>query len=313
MSSIQNRLLDYFRHVSLPNLACQFSSRYVSGVLVAPKDKTIKAQFVSPLEKGIILPSFYKKNIQDSSALESVLKPGLSKLGSRRPALVFLLPELSQKVFIFTFDALPSSPEEKEELILFRIKKQMPLLPRDARLAFEVVMVGERARVVAAVAKAAVVREYEEVFQRLKHKVTLAGVPSLSLLNLLDPDKDKDYVLVDVEDDSFSLVAVIDAVVFLYRQKHFGVNGDRENAATAKAENIVQDVLNTIQFIADKENKRLASVWVRLGILQTMDGLYEHMEERLALPLRRIESHPSPLLGEGDNQRILAPLIGQVT
>ena len=73
------------------------------------------------------------------------------------------------------------------------------------------------------------------------------------------------------------------------------------------------DVLNTIQFIADKENKRLASVWLRLGILQTTDSLFERMEERLALPLRRIESLSSHLGGEGDNGRILAPLIGQVS
>jgi hypothetical protein len=116
-----------------------------------------------------------------------------------------------------------------------------------------------------------------------------------------------------VEDESFSLVAVIDTRASLYRQKHFGVNGDGDGASAAKAENIVQDVLNTIQFIADKENKRLASVWLRLGILQTADGLFEHMEERLALPLRRIESLSSHLSGESENQRILAPLIGQVT
>ncbi len=312
MTELQNRVLDFFRRVPLPATACQFSSRYLSGLCLASAERKIRSHFVIPLDKGIVAPSFYKKNITDVSSLEKSLSEGMSRLKPAGKKVVFLLPELSQKVFVFPFESLPTSPEEKEELIRFRIKKQLPLLPRDARMAFETTSSGDSSRIVATVAKAAVVREYEDLLHKLHFKVRLAGVPSLSLLNLMDSEKEKDFILLDIEDDSFSLLAVIDGQAALYRQKPFGVDAVGEAEATAKADNILQEVVNTINFIWDKEKKKIASVWLRLGILQAGDGLFGRMEERLALPLRRIESsYPQEL--EAGNKRILAPLVGQIS
>ena len=70
-------------------------------------------------------------------------------------------------------------------------------------------------------------------------------------------------------------------------------------------------MVNTINFVEDKEKTRLESVWLRLGILQAEDGLYRRMEERLAHPLRRIETSDTRDLDAGA-KRILSPLIGQI-
>jgi hypothetical protein len=304
-------LFDFLQRVPLPAAACQFSSRYLSGVFLSPKDKKVKSHFILPMEKGIIEPSFYKTNIPDGAAVERLLGDGMARLSPGGRKLVILLPELAQKVFIFTFDSLPSAPEEKEELIRYRIKKQMPLLPRDIRLAYATHAAGDQARIIASVAKTSVVQEYEEIMQRLKFRVVMAGVPSLSLLNLLDPDQERDFVLLDVEDDSFSLVTVIEGNATLYRQKPFGIHAGQGQGVEAKADNIVQEVVNTINFVEDKEKTRLASVWLRLGILQEEDGLQRRMEERLALPLRRIETSDTRSL-EAGAKRILSPLIGQI-
>ncbi len=304
-------LLDFLQRVPLPAVACQFSSRYLSGVVLSPKDKKIRSHFILPVEKGIIEPSFYKTNLPDGTAVERLLGDGLTRLNPGGRKVVILLPELAQKVFILTFDALPSAPEEKEELIRYRIKKQMPLLPQDIRLAYETRVDGDRVHVIASVAKTAVIQEYEEILQRMRFRVVMAGVPSLSLLNLLDPDQDKDFVLLDVEDDSFSLVAVTGGNATLYRQKPFGIHSGRGQGIEAKADNIVQEVVNTINFVEDKEKTRLESVWLRLGILQAEDGLYHRMEERLAHPLRRIETSDTRDLDAGA-KRILSPLIGQI-
>jgi len=312
MTELQNRLIEFFKRVPLPSTACQFSSRYLSGACLASGDKKIRAHFVIPLSKGAVLPSFYKKNIADASSLEKSLSEGMARLKPGGKKVVFLLPELSQKVFIFNFDSMPSAPEEKKKLIRFRVKKQLPLLPRDTRMAFETSPSPEGVRVVATVAKAAVVREYEDLFHKLHFQVTLAGVPSLSLLNLLDPEKDRDFILLDVEDDSFSLLAMIDGQAALYRQKPFGIDAAGEGEAAAKADNVLQEVVNTINFIWDKEKKKIASVWLRLGILQADDSLFNRMEERLALPLRRIESAFLQEL-EAGNKQILSPLIGQIS
>ena len=136
MTDLQNSVLDFFRRIPLPGTACQFSSRDLCGLSLGSAEKKIRSHFVIPLDKGTLVPSFYKKNITDVASLEKRLSEGMSQLKPGGKKVVFLLPELSQKVFVFPFDALPSSPEEKEELIRFRIKKQLPLRPRDARMAF---------------------------------------------------------------------------------------------------------------------------------------------------------------------------------
>jgi hypothetical protein len=243
--------------------------------------------------------------------IEKSMGEGMRGLDPGGRKIVLLLPELSQKVFIFAFEDLPPSVEEREELIRFRIKKQMPLLPEDIRMDFEVLPGTDKLRVVAAVAKTEVVQEYEEILQRLRYKVVLAGVPSLSLLNLLDPVREKNVILLDVEDDSFSLIAVTGGRATLYRQKPFGIDAGSGEGVSAKADNIVQEVVNTIHFIEDREKERVAAVWLRLAIQQPEDGLYARMEEKLALPLRRIESTLPPSL-EAGSLRILSPLIGQI-
>ncbi len=278
---------------------------------MSPKDKKLKSHFILPMDRGIIVPSFYKTNLPDGSAVEKLLGDGLARLSPGGRKVVILLPELAQKVFIFTFDSLPAAPEEKEELIRYRIKKQMPLLPHDIRLAYATHAAGNQTRVIASVAKTSVVQEYEEILLRMRFRVVMAGVPSLSLLNLLDPQQERDYVLLDVEDDSFSLVAVTGGNAILYRQKPFGIHAGRGQGVEAKADNLVQEVVNTINFVEDKEKTRLASVWLRLGILQPEDGLHRRMEARLALPLRRIEASDSRS-PEDDTSRILSPLIGQI-
>ena len=304
---------EFFARQPLPLTAFQLSARYLCGMHLTPKDKKVSSHFILPLEEGVIEPSFYKKNINDPALLEKTLNTGAVKLNNKSRKVLFLLPELSQKMFILSFDALPTSQEEREELILYRVKKQMPLLPPDSRLAFEIQPSEGRYRVVASVAKAAVVQEYEEVFHRLKYKVAVTGVPSVSLVNLLGRNNERDFILIDVEQSAFSLMAVIRGEIALYRQKPYGFDGNTEGGSAAIATNIVQEITNTAHFIEDNENIKIASLWIRLGILGQENGLFESLQEKLASPLQRIEASSTQAVKlNPDEKRILAPLMGQI-
>lgn len=305
-------LREFFTRQPLPLTAFQLSARYMCGLHLTPKERKISSHFVLPLEEGVIEPSFYKKNIKDPAQLEKRLQAGAQRLSRSGQKVVFLLPELSQKIFILTFDTLPLSPEEREELILFRIKKQMPLLPKDSRLAYEVLPAEDKHRVVASVAKAAVVQEFEEVFHRLNFKVAVTGVPSASLINLLGRGEDN-YILTDVEQDAFSLTAGVRGVIALYRQKPFGFEWSDGASLAARVGNIVQEITNTQHFIEDREKVSITSFSVRLGILGGENGLFEGLQERLEAPLQRIEASISSGANlNPEEKRLLSPLIGQL-
>lgn len=134
----KDKIRDYFARPRLYDLGVQISSHYISGIQVLPKEGKTRRHFVLPLEGGTINPSFNKKNITNSELLENKIKEGLKKIHISAHNIVFLLPELSQKTFIFNFDSFPSSQQEREHLIRFRANKQMPLLPDDIRLSFDI-------------------------------------------------------------------------------------------------------------------------------------------------------------------------------
>jgi hypothetical protein len=130
---------DYLTKQPFPHAAFHLTSCYISGIRVSPKDGRIMNHFILPLEKGLIQPSFEKKNIKNPSLLEKKIEKELGKLHLHDHKVACLLPELSLRAFVFSFGSLPSSRPEREQVIRFRIKKQLPLLPQDARFSFDVI------------------------------------------------------------------------------------------------------------------------------------------------------------------------------
>jgi len=228
MAAFLEKIREYFSQQPLPRTAFQLTSRYVSGIHVSAKEGRVSHHFILPLERGIIQPSFDKNNIK---------KPALLEVGSREKwgnfefpdsKAAFLLPELSLKAFVFSFDSLPASWRDRERVIRFRVKKQIPLLPEDARFSFDVLRTGAKMKILVAVAKSSVIKEYEDFFSRFNLRVRTVGVPTLSLQSLLNIHKEKDVLLINIEEDSLSLVAALNSEISLYRLKPFSIRASNE-------------------------------------------------------------------------------------
>lgn len=312
MISFIDKVKYYFSQQPLPHSALQVSSRYFSGIRVAPNDKKLKHHFVLPLPEEVITSSFHKKNIKDSAVLENIVQKGLAKLHMTDHKVVLLLPELSQKTFVFTFDTMPVSPKEREQIILFRIKKQIPVLPKDTRLSYAVIKSNAKKRVLATIARSAVVEEYEEVFSRMRLKVKVVGVPSLNLYNLVDSEKDKDFMLIDLERDAFSLLAVVNSEISLYRQKPITEDFIDQKASTDQWMDIVQEVENTAQFVENKEKRKIKCLWVRTGVFGSTENILSSLEEMCQCPVKAIESSLKSDLPL-EEKRLLTPLLGQLS
>ncbi len=305
-----DRIKDYFTKQPFPHTAFHLTSRYISGIRTSPKDGRIMNHFILPLEKGLIQPSFEKKNIKNPALLEKKIKRELGKLNLHDPKVACLLPELSLRAFVFSFGSLPSSRPEREQVIRFRIKKQLPLLPQDARFSFDVIKSNDSMKIFVAVARALVVQEYEELFSQFNLKIRTVGVPILGLHSLLNTEKDKDLLLINIEEDSLCLTAVIDSEIVLYRMKPILSFGQDETSEARRVENIVKEVENTVNFVEDREERKIQSFWVRLGLLEE-DKMLSQLQERSSLPLTGIESRLTAQIGLRE-KKILSPLIGQI-
>ncbi len=301
---------DFFTKQPFPHAAFHLTSRYVSGIRVSPKDGRIMNHFILPLEKGLIQPSFEKKNIKNPALLEKKINKELGKLHLHDHKVACLLPELSLRAFVFSFGSLPSSRPEREQVIRFRIKKQLPLLPQDARFSFDVIKSNDSMKIFVAVARALIIQEYEELFSQFNLKIRTVGVPILGLHSLLNTEKEKDLLLINIEEDSLCLTAIIDSEIVLYRMKPILSFGQDETSEVRRVENIVKEVENTVNFVEDREKRKIQSLWVRLGLFEE-EKVLSQLQERSSLPVTGIESRLTAKMGLKE-KKILSPLIGQI-
>jgi len=181
MTSIFNKLKNYFTEHPLPHSALQVTSSYISGIHLSTKDRILKNHFVLPIAGGIVQPSLEKANIKDPSLLQKVINEGVKKFNIYDHGVALLLPELSQRTFVFSFDALPGTSKEREQIIRFRVKKQMPLLPKDVRISYDILRTKGRKKIISSLARSTVVSDYENFFGQLRLRIRAVGFPLLGL------------------------------------------------------------------------------------------------------------------------------------
>lgn len=311
MAFFADRIKSYFYQHPLPRSAFQLTSHYLSGIHVSHKEGKIKNHFILPFESEIIQPSFSRKNIKNPALLEQKIKEGLGKLRLSDHKIACLIPELSLKAFVLSFNSLPPSRQEREQIIRFRVKKQMPSLPDDARFSFEIISSNNIVKILALVARASVIKEYENFFGLFRLKIRAVGVSTLSLHYLMNREEEENLLLINIEEDFLSLMAIVNSEIALYRLKPYIPDSQTEVSGFQRIEDIVKEVEKTINFIEDKERIKIHSFWVRLGLLETEQEISSHLKEKLPFSLRGIEECLTLELGLKE-KKILSPLIGQI-
>lgn len=311
IQGMKDRIKEYFLKPPFIRSVFYLSSRRMSGIHVSPKEGKIKNYFIIPLERGMIVPAFNKKNIEKGSLLEGRLREGLSKLHLSDSKIACLVPELSLKAFVFSFDSLPSSKQEREEIIRFRVKKQMAFLPEDARLSFEVLKSDHSQKVIVSVAKSSIIAEYEDLFRQVGLKVRVIGSPLLSLYNLAIRDNGGEFLLVNIEEESMGLLAVVQSEIVLYRQKPLGFQSEADTSLPQRLEEIIKEIENTANFVEDKEKKKITSLLIRWGQPESKEKIFSRLKTELSIPVKGIDVTEASELALEERQ-FLSPHLGQI-
>jgi len=311
MTLRRDRFKEYFTTPLCPSVILQLSSTYVSGLHVDVKERQVKHHFVLDLPDGLIEPHFDRQNISNTAALAGIVKDGLKQIKISGKKVACLIPEACLRIFVLVFDSLPASEREREKLIRWRAKKQMPVLSADVRLSYEARPSSSSIRVLAALARTPVIKEYEDLFAGLGLEIGILTVPTLSLLNLLDWEEENDWLAVNIEDDSLALAAVTRAEMALHRLKMFALERGKVQDFARKLETIVKEIENTVHFVEDREKREIRSVWFRSGLKENQGEIMEAL--RTALPFN---VHPVQAPGSFDLapeiSHFMTPLVGQI-
>ena len=311
MAADLRKITDYFTVPLCPPTVIQLSSSYLSGIYMDAKDGKAKRHTVLDLPSGLLEPHFDRKNIADAAALSGVLKEGLRELQVSGKKIACLVPEACLKIFVLPFDSLPASEKERDKIIRWRAKKQMAILPEDARLSYETIVSSSSIKVLAALARAPVIREYEDLFAGLGLEVGIAASPMISLLNLVDWQDGEDLLVANIEEDSLGLVAISQSEPALYRLKTFSVEREGGLRFSQKIEAVVKEIENTAHFIEDREKRQVRSLWFRSGLREGQEDIMAGLRTALPFEVRPVQAPPSCGL-DPEASAFLAPLAGQI-
>ncbi len=278
---------------------------------MAGRENKVRSHGVFQLRPGLVEPHFDRQNIQDRAGLAEMIKKELARFPYSGEKAACLVPESCLKIFVFSFEALPLSEKEKTKLFLWRVRKQLPLVAENIKLSYQVINSNAPVKVLVSLARSTVLAEYENVFAAAGIKVGVLTTPTLSLLNLIDWEKEKDFLLVSVEADATSLVAVTGGSLSLFRLKPHPGETMGPVFDRSKVETVVTEIENTIHFLEDREKRSLNSLWLHSSSAEFQEALQSELRERFSIPLQQLDL-PFPAGWSVSERAFLAPLFGQV-
>ena len=307
--TLGQRLKQHFAERLLPDSVFQIAPGYLSGIRVSRSDGSVKGGFVLPFRERPVAPSFDRPNVIGPAVLEEAIAKGKGNLRLSTGSAAILIPESSVRVFVINVDSFPASGKERDAFIRWRIGKQMPLIPEDARIDYAVTPGRGARRVIVAMARRMVVWEYEALFEKAGVKPVVVTAPSLALVNLVRRDVRGNRVLLNIEDETLSVLALTDPGWSLYRLKDIGLPGG--SGAEERVDNIVREVENTVRFLEDRDKSRIEGLWLRCAAAAEFTWILRRLRERIVLPIELVE-YSAPEAWTDAHKAILAPLIGQI-
>jgi hypothetical protein len=303
LKTLRARFLDR----PLPEAVFEAAPGRLSGLRVSSRGRIDGRRFILPLGGGIVTPSFDRRNVSDPAAVQRLIEEGKKALGLGSGTVSLLIPEPCVRIFVLGAESVPAAQAEREAFFRWRVGKQMPLMPEDLRIAYDNHSGSPSGKIIVSTARDSVIREYESLFESAGLRVGTLTVPSLSLVNLLGGGLSGNGILLNIEADNLSFLAIMDSEWTLYRQKGVGQGLPAER----KAEWIAKEVENTVHFLEDKERKKVERIWVRSEEWKDGAGVASRLQETLRLPAEFIE-FGAPEGWSGEEKAVLAPLVGQI-
>jgi len=222
-----------------------------------------ESYFQTRLPRGVIEANWLQPNIKQPEIIEELIDRAISQLKPAGNSISLILPEMSARALIFSVENGSLSGTELTRFVEWRLEKALAQPLSDLRYSYQTFNGQGLKKVLAVCSGLAVIKDYEELFRRKKLQAGKVTIPSVSLINLLDGTKARDFLLVDVDYDYLSLVGVIDEVLSIYRQKPLWPE------TGGLDEQILTEVENTIQFVEDKNKKKPQLIYLRSGLPET--------------------------------------------
>ncbi len=235
-----------------PRLACEIAP---DRVLAGRSEVGGGVEFAAyKLGGGCVFPDLTEPNLRDRDSVCQTIRDTLGSLGGYSRDLIALLPDAAVRVVLLDFDALPSSRQEAEAVVRFRLKKSLPFDVEKAKVSYHVQPASGTVRVVAAVALNSVVEEYESVFADAGYNPGVVLPSMLAALGVAKADRPTLVLKVDTRTTSIAILDQQQVLLFRTLENAGGV--------TVTGERLAEEVYPSVVFFQDTYHLNIDRIFV---------------------------------------------------
>ena len=278
-------------------VACEISADAVVAAR-ANQHGQLEAYTARELPHGAVLPSLTEANVQRADWLRDTIKTVLDEVAGRERDVVTILPDAAVRVALLDFETLPEKREEAEAVVRFRLKKSLPFDVDKARVSYQVQpgSSSKELKVIAAVALAGVLDEYEAAFRDSGYAPGVVLPSMLAALGAVDAARPTLVVKVDPLTTSIAIMERQQLLLFRTLENARGLS--------ITGEQLAEDVYPSVVFFQDTYKLDVERVYVAglphsevaLESLHAQTGV-EVQELAGAEPVSGFDGSPSQLAG----------------
>jgi type IV pilus assembly protein PilM len=237
-----------------PKLACEIAADRVLAGRMGENGEGLEACAARELAPGSVVPDLNETNLRQRNTVRAGIEEALGSVAGRSKDVIAIVPDAAVRVMLVEFDTLPSDMEEALGVVRFRLKKSLPFDVDKAKVSYHAQKVGNEMRVVAAVAQASVVEDYESAFREAGFSPGVVIPSMLAALGAADGKKPTLVVKVDAHTTSIAILNEDQLQLFRTLENTRGV--------TISGEQLAEEVYPSVVFFQDTYHLNIERIYV---------------------------------------------------
>lgn len=237
-----------------PKLACEIASDRILAGRMAEGGSSLEVCAARELAPGSVVPDLVENNLRQRDAVRAGVEAVLGSVAGRTRDVIAIVPDAAVRVVLVEFDSLPSDSEEAIGVVRFRLKKSLPFDVEKAKVSYHAQKFADGVRVVAAVALASVVEDYESVFRDAGYNPGVVLPSMLAALGAADATRPTLVVKVDARTTSIAILNDNQLQLFRTLENTRGV--------TITGEQLAEEVYPSVVFFQDTYHLNLERIYV---------------------------------------------------
>ena len=237
-----------------PRLACEIAADRVLVGRLAEDGRRLEACAARELAPGCVIPDLVEGNLHQRDAVREAIQAALSGVAGRSHDVIAVVPDAAVRVVLLEFDTLPSDSEEAASVVRFRLKKSLPFDVDKAKVSYHAQKANDGVRVVAAVALASVLEDYEAAIRDAGFSPGVVLPSMLAALGIAEGQRPTLVVKVDAHTTSIAILSNDQLQLFRTLENPRGV--------TITGEQLAEDVYPSVVFFQDTYHLNIERIYV---------------------------------------------------